>query len=271
MTKVGEADSSEAGRSPTWIRDRVTGALALRILSGRYPQGSSLPTEAELGAELGVSRTALREATRTLAAKGLIETRQRAGTRVRASEDWNRLDPDVLAWMGQVEPDLDFVKGLTEARQIIEPAAAALAASRGTARTLAAIEEAYEAMCRADPSDLDACADADVRFHIGILKASRNPVLANLGNVIGAALMNAFRLTTSASVNYSRTLAAHGEVLEAIRLRRAEEARGRMQALLGIACEDLMRLSAADPPGRPGRRRGRAGPERPAATGAYRR
>jgi hypothetical protein len=102
----------------------VTKALAIRILSGRYPQGTLLPTEVQLGAELGVSRTALREATRTLAAKGLIESRQRAGTRVRASEDWNRLDPDMLSWMAAIEPDLDFVNGLTEARKIIEPAVA---------------------------------------------------------------------------------------------------------------------------------------------------
>jgi DNA-binding FadR family transcriptional regulator len=245
MAKVSESEAGAAAGPSRWLRDRVTTALALRILAGRYPPGAALPTEAELGAELGVSRTALREATRTLAAKGLIETRQRGGTRVRASEEWNRLDADVLAWMGQVEPDLDFVRGLTEARQIIEPAAAALAAMRGTARTLAAVEAAYEAMCRADLADLDACAEADVRFHLGILRASANPVLANLGNVIGAALVNAFRLTTSASLNYSRTLAAHGEVLEAIRLRRAEDARARMQALLGIASEDLLRIAAA--------------------------
>jgi DNA-binding FadR family transcriptional regulator len=246
MAKTG-ADSGTAiadgAASGTPIRDRVTSGLAMRILSGHYPQGTSLPTEAELGAEFGVSRTALREATRTLAAKGLIETKQRAGTRVRSSEDWNRLDTDILAWMGAVKPDFDFVKGLTEARQIIEPAAAALAARRATARNLAGIEEAYEAMCAADPTDLDACARADVRFHVGILKASRNPVLANLGHVIAAALMNAFRLTTSASLNYQNTLAAHGEVLEAIRMRQADDARRRMEALLAIATEDLLRLS----------------------------
>jgi GntR family transcriptional regulator, galactonate operon transcriptional repressor len=233
-------DSSSSG---TPIRDRVTSGLAMRILSGHYPQETSLPTEAELGAEFGVSRTALREATRTLAAKGLIETRQRAGTRVKRSEDWNRLDTDILAWMGAVKPDLDFVRGLTEARQIIEPAAAALAARRATAQNLAVIEEAYEAMCAAELTDLDACARADVRFHVGILKASRNPVLANLGHVIGAALMNAFRLTTSASLNYRKTLTAHGDVLEAIRMRRAADASLRMEALLGIATEDLLRFS----------------------------
>lgn len=247
MVKTAEAGDGEvllAGRpAGLSIRDRVTSQLAMRILSGHYPQGTSLPTEAELGTELRVSRTALREATRTLAAKGLIESRQRAGTRVRASEDWNRLDPDILSWMGLVEPDLDFVKGLTEVRQIIEPAAAELAALRATARDVANIEEAYEAMCEALASDPDACAKADVQFHIGILRASRNPVLANLGSVISAALMNAFRLTNSASVNYQKTLAAHGQVLEAIRMRQSEEARMRMQALLSIATEDLLRIS----------------------------
>ena len=97
------------------IRERVTSRLAKQILSGDYKQGALLPTEAQLGAEFKVSRTALREAVRTLAAKGLVESRQRAGTRVLASEDWNRLDTDVLRWMGEIEPDLDFVKGLTEA------------------------------------------------------------------------------------------------------------------------------------------------------------
>jgi DNA-binding FadR family transcriptional regulator len=249
MARVGKiARVSAPASSNSSIRDRVASGLAKQILSGEYPQGALLPTEAALGAAFKVSRTALREAVRTLAAKGLVESRQRAGTRVRASEDWNRLDTDVLGWMGEFEPDLDFVRGLTEARQIIEPAAAEMAARRATSRNLAAIEEAYDAMCAAKLTDLDACARADVAFHVAILRASRNPVLANLGNVIGAALMNAFRLTTSASVNYRKTLAAHGEVFEAIRMRHADIARSRMQALLGIASEDLMRIADAGAP-----------------------
>ena len=68
----------------------------------------------------------LRDALLTLAAKGLIEARKRAGTRVRPPSDWNRLDAQVLGWMGEIEPDLDFVRGLIEARLVIEPAAASL-------------------------------------------------------------------------------------------------------------------------------------------------
>ena len=245
IARLSPMTTKGARPSNASLRDKVASRLAKQILSGAYSQGALLPTEAQLGAEFKVSRTALREAVRTLAAKGLVESRQRAGTRVLASEDWNRLDTDVLRWMGEIEPDLDFVRGLTEARQILEPAAAEMAAKRATARNLAAIEEAYDAMCAAKLTDLDACAVADVAFHVAILRASRNPVLANLGNVIGAALMNAFRLTTSASVNYRKTLAAHGEVFEAIRMRQPDVARSRMQALLGIATEDLMRIADA--------------------------
>ena len=98
--------------------------LGRRILAGQYPQHSALPTELQLCAEFGVSRTAMREATKMLAAKGLVISRKRAGTLVQDSSVWNRLDPDVLSWMSSTEPDPEFVRGLIEARLAIEPAAA---------------------------------------------------------------------------------------------------------------------------------------------------
>ena len=227
------------------VKDRIARDLGQRILSGSYAPLSALPTEAELCARYGASRTALRDALLTLAAKGLIEARKRAGTRVRPSSDWNRLDAQVLGWMGEIEPDLDFVRGLIEARLVIEPAAAQLAASMASSGDLAVIEAAYHAMCSAPEDDLAACLDADVRFHTGILRASRNPVFANLGNMLAAALSFSFRLTTSATANYQRTLSAHGDVLEAIRMRDPDRAGAAMRSLLGIAREDLGTL--ADP------------------------
>jgi len=124
------------------VRDRATLELATRIVSGHYRPNSLLPVESRLLAELGVSRTALRESLRTLAAKGLVEARQRVGTRVRPRNEWHRLDPDVLHWMGVVGLDLDFVHGLIEFRLIVEPAAADMAARRASANDLALIETA---------------------------------------------------------------------------------------------------------------------------------
>ncbi|MBV9637451.1 MAG: FadR family transcriptional regulator, partial [Methylobacteriaceae bacterium] len=190
------------GGSSAGLRGRITSAIAQRILSGLYPAGSVLPAEAEFGAEFGASRTALREAMRVLAAKGLVEPRQRVGTIVRAEEEWNRLDPDVLAWMDGVAPDLGFIRGLIEARLVIEPVAAELAARRATGRDLSAIESAYERMCRSHPHDLEACTAADLEFHLAIIRATKNPVFANLGSIIGAALSSSFRLTTSLTHSY---------------------------------------------------------------------
>lgn len=223
------------------VRERVLATLGRRILSSHYPPGSTLPTEAQLCAEFGVSRTAMREAIKMLAAKGLVVSRQRAGTRVQDADNWNRLDTDVLNWMSDVEPDPAFVAGLIEVRQALEPAAAHYAAMRATSRDLALIEEAYEAMRAAPLEDFAACAEADLGFHVRILRASHNPVFASLGNLIGQALTNSFRLTTSASQSYVAALAAHGDVLEAIRLRQPDVASARMRALIDIASTDLVR------------------------------
>ncbi len=225
----------------SFVRERVLGTLGRRILSSHYPPGSTLPTEAQLCAEFGVSRTAMREAIKMLAAKGMVVSRQRAGTRVQDAMRWNRLDADVLAWMSALEPDPEFIAGLIEVRQALEPAAARLAAMRASSRDLALIEEAYEAMCRAPLDDLAACVEADVGFHVRILQASHNPVFAGLGNLIGQALSNSVRLTTSISQSYVATLAAHGDVLEAIRLRQPDLASERMRALIDIASADLVR------------------------------
>lgn len=225
-------------RSPG-ARERVAGELARAILSRAIPSGSALPVEAELCTRFGVSRTVLREAVRTLAAKGMVETRQRGGTIVRSPERWSRLDVDVLAWMSEIEPDIEFVRGLTEARLVIEPATAALAAERASARAIAPIETALEQMYAASTHDLEACIEADMRFHTGILVASGNPVFAQFAHMIGSALLNSFRLTSTAAKAFEVTLDAHRDVLEAIRLRRPEAARHAMEGLLGIAAREL--------------------------------
>jgi GntR family galactonate operon transcriptional repressor len=235
------ADLDGTSESTTsFVRVRVLEALGQRIVAGHYPVGSNLPTEAQLCDEFGVSRTAMREAIKMLSAKGLVESRQRAGTRILPANNWNRLDPDVLDWSSS-DPDPDFMQALIEARQVIEPAAARMAASRATSADLAEIEAGYMAMKAAPLSDLAACAEADVQFHLAILQASHNPVFMGLGNLIKNALSNSFRLTTSVSRSYVATLEAHGDVLEAVRLRQPDIAHDRMRSLIDIASSDFLR------------------------------
>ena len=177
----------------TLARPRVHGEvvrrLALAILEGDWAPGERLPNEAELGGRFGVSRTSLREAVRFLSAKGLIEARPRLGMAVRERDAWNLLDPDLLAWQAERgDPDPQLVASLVEARRVIEPAAAALAAERATAADLARIEAAYLAMARSLPADLDACCAADLDFHAEILRATHNLVFRQLIGTMGAAL-----------------------------------------------------------------------------------
>lgn len=226
-------------------RDHVTSTLAKHILSGALAPGDRLPTEAELSIKLGVSRTALREALRMLAAKGLVESRTRAGTVVSPRSSWNHLDPDLLALREELAPDLEFVESLIEARRVVEPAAAAFAAERATGEDLHRIEDAFDAMSNAAQDDVEGFVTADEAFHIAVLLASRNPVFATFGGIIGSALRSAFRLTTSVEENHTATLELHGDVLEAIRLRRADEARDLMTRVINAASADLARFTAS--------------------------
>ncbi|MDT9627915.1 GntR family transcriptional regulator, partial [Escherichia coli] len=75
-------------------------------------------------ATLGVSRTTLREALKILSTKGFIEAKPRLGTRVRAAEHWNTLDPVVLSWQSDAEDQATLAEELFELRLSIEPLAA---------------------------------------------------------------------------------------------------------------------------------------------------
>ena len=107
---------------------RIVRDLGMRIVAGEFKPGDRLPFEAALLEEYDVSRPVLREATRVLVAKGLVQSRQRAGATVRPRSDWHLLDPDVLYWLIQTQPPPKFVETLLAARRVFEPAAAALAA-----------------------------------------------------------------------------------------------------------------------------------------------
>ncbi len=221
------------------VHDSVVRALGGWILGGRYAPGDVLPRETDIADELGISRTSLREAVKVLCAKGMLETRPRVGVRVRARNDWHLLDAAVLSWHPDLRRDPGLIQGLIEARRIIEPAAAELAARRGSAADLAAIEAAFLAMRAAIPHAIAACCEADLAFHRSVIAASQNVVLRGLIGTIEAALRAVFSITNQLMTTQSRALVAHGEVLERIRFRDAAGARAAMDRLLDLAADDL--------------------------------
>ncbi len=198
----------------------VAGTIGKRIVTGQYKPGDTLPTEPEVQAEFGVSRTAVREAISLLAAKGLTSSRPKIGTRVRPAVDWNRFDVDVLRWQVDQGPSDEFVNSLFEMREIIEPSAASLAAERATADDIATLGVAMggiQSHLRGGPEQIA----ADMDFHMGILQASRNPILISVGAMINSALEISFTIGWR-TVMAEDSVLQHRAVYEMIAARDAE-------------------------------------------------
>lgn len=219
--------STYTGRN---LHGQVVNELGKRIAGGAYAAEALLPNEEHLCQELQVSRTALREAIKVLAAKGLLESRPRIGTRVRARDQWNLLDPDILAWRCAMGADAEFLRHLTELREIIEPAAASLAANSRSTEQLATIQAALHAMENA--THIQHWVEADLAFHTAILKATNNPLLMPLAAIIGSALKSLLGVTARSADDFKRGLADHQKVFEAIRNGDAQNALHRMAGML---------------------------------------
>ena len=230
-----------AGRKRN-LHAHVVQNLGSRIVRGETKAGDPFPSEAELGREFGASRSVIREAVKSLAARGLLESRTRTGIRVMPPMHWNLLDIDVLAWRYEAMPRAQFFQELFEIRGMIEPPAAALAAERSTRAEVAGIASAYAAMEKSDPST-EAAIEADLRFHRAILGASHNDLLLQMGNLIGVGLLVSYRISTDP---YRVFLSSHKAVLSAIEKRRPAAAQKAMLELLA-GTRDYLEVQLALP------------------------
>lgn len=219
--------------------DAVTDTIGQRIVDGRLQAGELLPTELDLGRELGISRPSLREGLRALAGKGLVESRTRRGTIVCPKSSWDILDADVLGWMANAPPDHEYLMALLEVRTTIEPVAARLAAQRASHRQILDIERAYKAMAAALPDDVEGCCAHDLELHEGIIAAAGNVFLARFAAAIRTALLSSFRVSANARESYTNSLAEHWAVTDAIRRRAPGEAERAMRVLLKGTARDL--------------------------------
>jgi len=214
--------------------DQVARALGGEILAGVYPPGAKLPSEAEILARFGVSRTVLREAFKTLTAKGLIVSRTRVGTTVLDSAHWNFFDADVLAWKAGQGFDLAFVRDLAAIRVAIEPAAARSAAEHATPEDIAAMRRCVERMAAATGSAGE-FAEADLEFHKMVGQASGNVLMRSLAAVIETALLASFRMSSPAQENdvHEASVQGHARIVDAIEARKGDKAAKAMHDIIG--------------------------------------
>ncbi|HXR38734.1 MAG TPA: FadR/GntR family transcriptional regulator [Terracidiphilus sp.] len=243
--------------SPSLVRPslhhEVAGKIGSLIAQGSIAPGAVLPNEAALGGEFGVSRTALREVIKVLASKGLVEVRRKTGTRVRPHAEWNMLDPEVLSWLFSGTGIPPGLTDLMEVRKVVEPAAARMAALRATSEDLAEIRDAYLGMERAT-GDLPSSVESDLRFHLAVLEATHNVFMRPFGALIQAALRASFRLTSSNSALYRKTLTLHRAVVNAIEAGKGDEAEAAMLAVLSQTSKDIATQTKAAVGGQAGAR-----------------
>ena len=227
------------------LHGQIVHTLGRRILNGDIRPGDAV----HAGSALPASRTALREAIRVLAAKGLVEAKPKIGTRVTPREAWNLLDPDVMAWQHDGLPRPMFLAKLTEVRAVIEPRAAAFAARRADAAALAALEAAFQDMGAAltgPKVDVDAFVEADMRFHLSILRASGNDLLEQMTRVVYSALVVSFHTTTRLPGSARRSLPKHRAILRAIVARQPDRAQTAMESLISGTAREISRLADGD-------------------------
>jgi DNA-binding FadR family transcriptional regulator len=228
------------------MHSSVVELIAGWIAGGRFPPGTSIPIELELCSEIGVSRTVVREAVKTLVAKGLLSSGPRVGTRVLPTANWNLYDPQVIGWRMTAGVDDQFLRDLVDLRRAVEPAAGALAARHATDDDIALIQQSYRAMVKA-ATEGAGYLEADLGFHRAILQATHNQFFAALIPVVTAVLRVSISLSTKSASTIKASLPLHRAVADAIAARDPRSAMAALQGLIKSAEDDIYSDASPDP------------------------
>ena len=157
--------------------DELVNTLMLAILCGDLTEGDVLPSGQLLGSQHNVSRTVVREAFRILGAKGMIEAKPRSGTRVAPISGWALWDSNVLDCLAKTDHAAKIDPHIADMRAAIEPALAALAASRANPDDLAELQRQMREL-QQTPN-----LEAEISYLAGIFKISGNPFAGNVLNL----------------------------------------------------------------------------------------
>ncbi len=203
------------------VTDEAIEKLRAMIVSGALNPGDRLPREADLAAELGLSRSSLREAVRALSLVRILDVRQGDGTYVSSLASDSLLD--ALSFILEFHSDASVLE-LLEVRRILEPAASARAAVRIDPPALAGLERILGTANARSP--VEELVRADIEFHRAIAVAGENSVLASLIESLSAPTQRArvWRGMTQEGA-LQRTLDEHRAIFEAISRRDPETAR----------------------------------------------
>jgi DNA-binding FadR family transcriptional regulator len=233
------ADTAAGSDLPESLAERAARAIGGAIVGGDHAPGAVLPVEADLARMLGVSRNVVREAVKTLAAKGLLRTNRRGGTVVLPVARWNLLDPQVIGWALAAEAQRGAALAeLAQLAAMVLPEIAALAARHATTAQMLRLAEACEAMAADDSGAIH----AQAAFLAYLFDAARNRIAGSLSPAFAALWREA---------PMRRDDAAYRAVAEAVRQRDGAAAR---QAMIDLLAAGAAETSAPRVRVRAGRR-----------------
>lgn len=187
------------------------------IVRGVLSPGSTLPPEAELCDQFGVSRTVIRESVKVVQEKGLVRIEHGRGTQVTDPRQWNLLDDVVLTAIIAHDANLSFLDELVATRTALEADMAAAAATAYTGEDRLRISASLELM-RSKIDNVAEFAAADAHFHDMVMAASRNR--------LGRAIVNSIHDKARGSMRY------HGEYNEAVMRQTLDEHQAIHDAIL---------------------------------------
>ena len=216
------------------LYEQIVQQIEESVLNGSLKPGDQLPAERDLAQRLGVSRTAVREAVKTLREKGLVEAYSGRGTFVTdGTSQAARQSFDLMVKIGQQEGS----PHLAELRLILEPGIAAMAAERAKDEDLTAMRDAVAVMERSQ-KDPEAYIEADLDFHLALAEAVANPLILSLIDSIVGLLREQRIKIFNVEGGPQRGQFHHKRILEAMERRDPEMARSAMRAHLEQVRQD---------------------------------
>lgn len=237
--------TTKLGRVRRTSHSHVVNELGLSIVRKDFPAGTILPGDKELAEHFDVSRTVLREAMKTLSAKGMIVPRARVGTRVTNIKHWNLFDTDVLEWHFECGVHHDFLVHLVEIRLAFEPHAASLAAQNATEEDMQRLLLQADDMGK-ETHTAESLANSDLQFHLAVLDASQNPFMRSVGSIIQAALTDMLKRSapTKEQIKANDVYHNHKKIADAIVARDPELAAQAMRDVIFVGKERLLGTDA---------------------------
>ncbi|MEO3924420.1 FCD domain-containing protein [Micromonosporaceae bacterium B7E4] len=230
------------------LHARLLDQLGTAVCAGQLAAGSVLYID-DLVEQYAVSRSVVREVLRVLASMGLVESRRRVGTLIRAARDWNVFDPQVIRWRLASAGRIAQLRSITELRTAVEPQAASLAALRATPQEASELVGLAAKMWAAGKAGDEAeFLRLDIEFHRQVLVDSGNEMFVKLHELVAEVLAGRYHYDLMPHYPHEEALQLHADVAQAIQRHDGERAKTAMVQIMEQAMTEMSAIWAQTGP-----------------------